>query len=264
MSIISNHIILFIIVVIAAISGYKVRSLTLSGTFATIIVGLAILLAFGAKGLFLIGTFFVTSSFWSKYRADKKKSMEDKIKKSGARDAVQVFANGGASALFSMLYLLFQENFLLYMFITSLATANSDTWASEIGSISKRKPIHVLSLNRVDAGTSGAMSLLGTFSALCGAFLIGIISDYLWNEVTFQVGLAIGMVGFIGNLFDTILGATVQVTYTCPNCGLITEKTNHCGQSTIYKSGYRFLNNDTVNFLSIVLGSLLILLFSTI
>ncbi len=261
MSIISNSIVLFILVVVAAISGYKLRSLTLSGAFATIIVGLATLLAFGAQGLLLMGTFFVTSSLWSKFKADKKKSVEDKIKKSGARDAVQVIANGGVPAIISLLYLLFQENFLLYMFISSLATANSDTWASEIGSISKSKPVHVLSLSRVDAGTSGAMSFLGTLSALCGAFLIGIISHYLWNEVTFQLGLAIGIVGFIGNLIDTLLGATVQVTYTCPNCGLNTEKTNHCGQSTNYKSGYRFLNNDTVNFLSIALGSLLILLF---
>ncbi len=262
MSVISNDIVLFMIVVIGAILGYKGHSLTLSGAFATTIVGMAILLAFGAQGLFLIGTFFVTASYWSKFKADKKKSVEDKIKKSGARDAVQVFANGGVPALLSLLYLLFQENLLLYMFITSLATANSDTWASEIGSISKSKPIHVLSLSRVDAGTSGAISLLGTLSALCGAFLIGIISHFLWNEVTFQLGLAIGIVGFLGNLLDTLLGATVQVTYTCSNCGLNTEKTNHCGQSTLYKSGLRFLNNDTVNFLSIALGSLLILLFT--
>ncbi|EKN63967.1 DUF92 domain-containing protein [Schinkia azotoformans] len=262
MSIISNGIVLFILVVIAAISGYKLRALTLSGAIATIIVGLATLLAFGAQGLLLMGTFFVTSNFWSKFKADKKKSVEDKIKKSGARDAVQVIANGGVPGIISLLFLLFQENFLLYMFISSLATANSDTWASEIGSISKSKPVHILSFSKVDAGTSGAMSFLGTISALCGAFLIGIISHYLWNEVTFQLGLAIGIVGFIGNLIDTLLGATVQVTYTCPNCGLNTEKTNHCGQSTMYKSGYRFLNNDTVNFLSIALGSLLILLFT--
>lgn len=261
MSLISNGIVLFAVIVIAAILGYKLKSLTFSGAFATIIVGLAVLLAFSTQGLFLMGAFFVTSSSWSKYKADKKKSVEDKIKKSGARDAVQVFANGGVPALLSLLYLLFQENFLLYMFISSLATANSDTWASEIGSISKSKPVHVLSFRRVDAGTSGAMSFLGTTSALCGAFLIGIISHYLWNEVTWQLGLAIGFVGFFGNLIDTLLGATVQVTYVCPNCGLITEKTNHCGQSTIYKSGYRLLNNDSVNFLSIALGSLFILPF---
>ena len=261
MSIISNGIVLFIVVVVAAISGYKLRSQTLSGAFATILVGLAILFAFGAQGLFLMGTFFVTSSLWSKYKSDKKKVVEEKIKKSGARDAVQVFANGGVPAVLSLLYLLFQVDFLLYMFISSLATANSDTWASEIGSISKSKPIHVLSFSRVDAGTSGAMSILGTISALCGAFLIGIISHYLWTEVTLQLGLAIGIVGFIGNLIDTLLGATVQVTYICPNCGLNTEKTKHCGQSTIYKSGSRFLNNDSVNFLSIALGSLFILLF---
>lgn len=261
MSIISADLLLCIIVFLAAISAYKLNAITLSGAFATVLVGLATILGFGAKGLFIMGMFFVTSSFWSKYKSEKKRRVEDKINKSGARDAVQVLANGGVPAVLSILYYYFQENTLLYMFIASIATANSDTWASEIGSISKRPPVHILSFKKVEAGTSGAMSLLGTTAAFFGAFLIAIISHYLWNEVSLQVGIVIAFVGFAGNLIDTLLGATVQVKYMCTKCGLTTEKTVHCQERTIRKSGFQFFNNDTVNFLSIALGSLIVLLF---
>lgn len=262
MSIISADLLLIILVVLAAVSAYKLNSLTLTGAFATVLVGWATLAGFGGKGLFIMGTFFVTSSFWSKYKSEKKRLVEDKIKKSGARDAVQVLANGGVPAVLSLLYYYFPENVLLFMFIASLATANSDTWASEIGSISRSQPVHILSFRKVEAGTSGAMSLLGTTAAFFGALLIAIISHYLWNEVSLKVGIVIAIVGFIGNLIDTLLGATIQVKYMCTNCGLSTEKTVHCQQQTIRKSGFQFFNNDTVNFLSIALGSLIVLLFS--
>lgn len=259
MSFIISDFLLFLIVVMAAFLGFKEKSLTRSGAFASVLVGLAIIAAFGFKGLVLLGAFFVTSSLWSKFKLEKKQRVEDKLKKSGARDAVQVFANGGVPAILSLLYLMFHSELLLYMFICALATANSDTWASEIGSVSKRQPIHILTFRKVDAGTSGAVSLLGTLAALCGAFLIGIIGLLLWNELPIKAGIMIAIVGFIGNLFDTILGATVQVTFVCPNCGLITEKTMHCQARTVHKSGFLMFNNDTVNFLSIALGSLLIL-----
>lgn len=255
-----TNFLLFLVVMMAAIFGYKLKTLTKSGAIAAVVVGFAILLAFGVQGFILMGTFFVTASFWSKFKVEKKFSFEDKINKSGARDAVQVFANGGMPAILSLLYLCFHEEILLYMFICSLAVANSDTWASEIGSLSSRKPIHVLTWQKVDAGTSGAMSLLGTIAALLGSMLIGMMSHFLMHEVSLQVAMIIGFVGFIGNIIDTILGATVQVTYVCPNCGLITEKTRHCQEKTAFHSGLRIFNNDMVNFLSIAFGSLFILL----
>lgn len=260
MQLAANYFLFFSIVVLAAIAGYKLKSLTLSGAFATVVVGAAVLSAFNIQGLFLMGVFFITSSLWSKFKLEKKRRVEDKIKKSGARDAVQVFANGGVPAIVSVLYLFFPEELLLNMFICSLATANSDTWASEIGSLSRRQPVQIISFRKVDAGTSGAMSLLGTTAAIFGAFLIGIISHFLWDNVSLQLGIIIGLVGFTGNLIDTLLGAAVQITYVCPNCGLITEKTTHCKQKTVYKSGLRLFNNDTVNFLSIALGALLMLI----
>ncbi|NSL50336.1 DUF92 domain-containing protein [Calidifontibacillus erzurumensis] len=261
MSHIVIHCLLFMFVVFAAVSGYRFQSLTISGAWATVVVGTIIIAAFQFQGLFLLGTFFVTSSFWSKYKQQKKKCVEEKIHKSGARDCVQVFANGGMPAILGLFYLLFQEEIFLYMFIVSIATANSDTWASEIGSTSRKPPIHILTWKRVGAGTSGAISFLGTVSAFSGALLIGIISVFLWEEVSLQLGIFMSVLGFIGHFIDTVLGATVQITYVCPKCRIITEKTIHCQLPTQPIKGFRLFNNDTVNFLSILLSALLIFLF---
>lgn len=262
MSLISSPLFLIVVLALAAICGYKYKSLTLSGAITTLLIGIVIIYGFGIKGLFLIGVFFVTSSFWSKFKREKKKAAEEKNHKGGRRDGIQVLANGGVPAIISMLAVYFQNETLLYMFITALATANSDTWASEIGSISRMKPIDILSLKKVEAGTSGAMSLLGTGAALLGSFLIGIVSYFLWNDVSLMIALIIGLVGFLGNLVDTLLGATVQVTYYCRSCYLITEKTMHCNVKTNYKRGFRFFNNEVVNFLSIMIGSFIVLLFT--
>ena len=48
---------------------------------------------------------------------------------------------------------------------------------------------------------------------------------------------------------DSLLGATVQVIYTCPACGKETERhpLHACGTQTVYKRGWRWMNNDAVN-----------------
>ncbi len=56
-------------------------------------------------------------------------------------------------------------------FIVCIASANSDTWASEIGSLSKKNPIYIRTFKRIERGTSGAISLLGSIAALSGSLL---------------------------------------------------------------------------------------------
>ena len=53
-------------------------------------------------------------------------------------------------------------------------------------------------------------------------------------------------------------GATVQGIYYCPQCQKETEsKLHRCGQPTQHLRGWRWLNNDLVNFVSSIVGSLM-------
>ena len=59
-------------ITIICIGGYNIKSLTLSGSIAAFIVACCVALGFGWRGLVLLGTFFVSSSLWSKYKKQKK------------------------------------------------------------------------------------------------------------------------------------------------------------------------------------------------
>ncbi|MFC4320771.1 DUF92 domain-containing protein [Litchfieldia salsa] len=246
-----------IVIFIVAYGGYRVKSLTFTGAVATVGIGSAVALGFGYKGLGLLGVFFLTSSLWSKYKREQKSSLQQMVQKGDQRDYVQVLANGSVPAIASILYAWSGGDVYLIVFISAICAANADTWASEIGSLSKKQPILVSSLRRVKAGTSGAVSLLGTIAALLGSMVISLVSLILWEELSLSLIFILIGIGFLGNLFDTLLGALFQVNYICSICGMQTEKTYHCQIKTDYHKGIRFCNNDFINFLSILLASII-------
>jgi uncharacterized protein (TIGR00297 family) len=244
------------IIILGGFAGYLVRSLTSSGAVAAILVGIAVFLGFGVSGLLLLGVFFSSSTYWSNYKSSAKNEMEDRLEKGAKRDWRQVVANGGTGALFSILYYFEPSIILLVGFTVSLASANSDTWASEIGSLSKKNPIYIRTLRRVEKGTSGAVSLLGSTAALLGSLLIAGVSFMLFPLNIYHL-LIIFLFGFIGNIVDTVFGAFYQKVYTCNQCGIETEKKNHCQKPTVRIKGLRLVDNDMVNFLSGLIAALL-------
>jgi uncharacterized membrane protein len=63
--------------------------------------------------------------------------------------------------------------------------------------------------------------------------------------------------GLAGSLFDSLLGATVQANYYTRNREKMTEKAiDPDGTPNELIRGWRWLNNDWVNFLSSVVGAL--------
>jgi len=244
-----NDLLIFVGIFVTGIGGYLLKSLTKSGASTAILVGLAVYAGFGVRGLLLLGVFFATSSLWSKYKSSVKLTIEEKLAKGSTRDWRQVLANGGAAGLFSIIHYFQHDLIWLIGFIVSLSSANSDTWASEIGSLSRKKPIYIRTLKRIDRGTSGAISLLGSAAALAGSFLISIISFWLF-DLDILLMLLVFLFGFIGNIIDTVMGAFYQQVYVCEHCGLETEKKNHCHLPTTIIKGLPLVDNDMVNFLS--------------
>jgi uncharacterized protein (TIGR00297 family) len=244
-----DAILIFVVILLTGAAGYKLKSLTVSGSLAAVLVGFAVYLGFGVNGLFLLGAFFASSSFWSKYKSSDKSIIEEKLAKGAIRDWRQVAANGGAAGLFSIIYYFNNDMIWLVGFVVCLASANSDTWASEIGSLSKQEPLYIRSFKRVEKGTSGAISLLGSIASLAGSFLISIIGYWLFDFGLFLT-LLVFLFGFFGNVIDTLIGAFYQQVYVCRQCGIETEKKRHCDLPTTRIKGSIFVDNDMVNFLS--------------
>ncbi|MGJ7912131.1 DUF92 domain-containing protein [Neobacillus sp. LXY-1] len=232
------------------------HSLSRSGGVAAILVGIAVYVGFEAKGLLVLGAFFVSSSLWSTYKSSSKKKIEEKLEKGSARDWRQVVANGGAAALFSLFYYVHNDPTWLIGFLASISSSNSDTWASEIGSLSKRDPIFIRTFKPVDKGTSGAISNLGTIAAIAGALFIAFLGLRLFS-LSIYTALIIFSFGFFGNVIDTLIGAFYQKVYICHTCGIQTEKKSHCGKATEMFKGFWFVDNDMVNFLSGFLAAII-------
>lgn len=251
-----ESIIIFIFILLTAAAGYLLKSLTPSGAFSASLVGIAVYLGFGVNGLYLLGAFFASSSLWSKYKSNSKYIIEEKLAKGARRDWRQVAANGGAAALFSIIHYFNHDMIWLIGFLVCLASANSDTWASEIGSLSKQDPIYIRTFKRIEKGTSGAISFLGSAAALAGSLLISIIGFWLF-QLDFFVTCLVFLFGYLGNVIDTLIGAFYQQVYVCKQCGIETEKKSHCQMPTTRIKGLIFVDNDMVNFLSGFIASML-------
>lgn len=252
----NSTILILFIIAISVIMGVRFRLLTVSGGIAATVVGILTILGLHMKGLVLLGMFFASSSMWSKYKRTQKYKVEERHAKGSRRDWQQVLANGGGAAVSSLLYFLFPHPLWIVSFCIMIAGSNSDTWASEIGTLSKKQPLSVRTFTFVPRGTSGAISVLGSFAGFCGAFFIAGLSYYLFELDVFTASFIL-FFGFLGNIIDTLLGAFLQATYVCEKCNLETEKLSHCGQRTKKVRGYSFLNNDVVNFLSSFMSSII-------
>lgn len=241
---------------------YVARSLSFSGAVASILVGTVM---FGAGSLPWYGVllvFFLTSSGWSKYKRQMKHKSEESYEKTGRRDAGQVVANGGIGVLLCLCAAWFSGEFWWIMFVGVMASVTADTWATEIGSLSPSPPRSICNGQRVEAGASGGVTLLGLSAAVLGAITIG-LSAWLFCALTgLEEGggwllCAAACGGFFGALVDSWLGARWQRMNRCTKCGKTLEATIHCGQPTSHMYGYRWMNNDVVNGISSGLGGLI-------
>ncbi|KAA0549416.1 DUF92 domain-containing protein [Bacillus sp. BGMRC 2118] len=248
-------------VIIVALLGFFVKALSLSGTIAAIFVGSSVVIGLQGEGLILLGLFFGTSSLLSKVKSNVKQSSLQIIEKGDTRDYGQVLANGLLPAVSCLIYAYTSDEGWIYIYAVSLAAATADTWASEIGTLSKRKPFHIFTFRRVPGGTSGAVSILGLFATVAGAGIIGAASILFFDSIKITHFLMIVLLGTVGSMIDTVLGATVQAKYICRQCGLHTEKKVHCGITTKQLSGITWMNNDAVNFTSIALAVILSVIF---
>jgi uncharacterized protein (TIGR00297 family) len=249
--------------------GYRGQSLSRSGVVGAIIIGT---LTFGLGGWtwgLLLIAFFVSASLLSHYRKDDKRGLAEKFAKTSQRDLGQALANGGWGAILAVAYFCRPHPILFAAFVGAMAAVNADTWATELGVLSPTPPRLLTTGQRVSVGSSGGVTTLGTIAAFGGGLFIGLVAlvlgqaEAIWGSGPLNRGylwlVPIGILGGLcGSTFDSLLGATVQGIYYCSQCQKETEaRIHHCGQPARHLRGWRWLNNDLVNFSSSIVGSLM-------
>ncbi|MGM0431548.1 MAG: DUF92 domain-containing protein [Spirochaetota bacterium] len=242
--------------ILIASAAYRRRSLSRTGGAAGAMIGAGIWLAAGALFWGILAFFFVTSSVFSKLGTIRKERLKQLHAKHSVRDAVQVVANAGTALAAALLYGVTAHPVFASIFGATVAAATADTWASEIGFLSRSRPVSISTGRPVESGISGGITALGTIMAGSGALSVGVLFALgrTWSTGSLAAGVVttviITLAGFLASLVDSLLGSTLQVHYIIPDKGIITERAQVNGQLLPRHRGLSWITNDTVNALS--------------
>lgn len=242
-----------------AFAGYRRGALSRSGAAGAVLVGTSTYLAGGWRWSAVLLTFFASSSALGRLedRSPSGPAIAAMAARGARRDLVQALANGGVAACAALAHALRPRPVLAAAFAGAFAAAAADTWATEIGGLSRTPPRHILTGAEVPPGTSGGVTAAGLAGAAAGATTIAAVAALaLGRRPSPRLGLAVAAAGLCGSLLDSVAGATLQAGYRCPACGESTERTTHrCGTATILVRGRPWCTNDVVNLLCTIAGA---------
>ena len=119
---------------------------------------------------------------------------------------------------------------MMMMCLAAMVEATADTVSSEIGQAFGGAPVMLLTLQRVEPGADGAVTLLGSLAGITGGAFVAAVGMWALRLSPPQATIAL-FAGIFGLFFDSFLGATVE------------------------RRGW--IGNDLVNFSSTVFAALL-------
>lgn len=234
MELITQILISGILSVALSLAAYKLRMLTFSGSMASLVVGYAVGVFGSVEWLILLILFTSAGLAATKMDLSNKSAHGLQEGEYGERTHKNVLGVGIPAVIFAFLYgaleIFYGSRYDLAMsiaFITTITVAAADTVASEIG-IRDPKVWLITTFERVRRGTNGGVSVLGLLSSTVAALLTGIIGWVLIAILSggFHVSMAYVLIpismGILGNLLDSVLGATLE------NKGKISKYTNNC------------------------------------
>lgn len=240
----------------------RAGSLTPSGQWAAFLTG-TLVAAAGLRWAALLIAYFVASSALTRLGAPVKAARTASVlPATGARNALQVAANGGLFAVLMILGTAADAPPLVLAGLGALAAAAADTWATEVGTLWGGTPRSILTFAPMEPGSSGGITAIGTLASVVASLLVALAGAWLLAGATrgqdaAAILAAILAAGLAGSLGDSLLGATLQSKRWCEQCRTWTERRVHtCQYRTQHTRGVRWVTNDTVNFLATVVGAL--------
>lgn len=192
----------------------NLRWLTADGVAAAAIVGALVFRGAGPSGFSLLALFFVSGSLltsWNQRRWPLGPPPPP------LRNARQVIANGGWAAV-GAVAVPWKPELGWAALLGSLASAQADTWATEIGAHAPRLPRLITTGRSVPTGTSGGISLLGTGAGVAGATVLAGVGALL--GVPGRMAALAAAAGVAGMMVDSVLGATLEARGWLDNDGV--------------------------------------------
>ncbi|MCS7244911.1 MAG: DUF92 domain-containing protein [candidate division WOR-3 bacterium] len=183
--------------ILISIISYRLNWLDLNGSIGTFIIGSIILYSGGFNWVLPLLLFLVLGSILSKLNDKKTK-----------RNLAQVLANGGVSLILSILNIFYPNDIFYFIHLCVISAMSSDTFSTEIGMKFSKKAYLITNFKEVEKGTSGGISFIGFIGGIIGSFIISIFHP-LWFYIF--------IIGIVGNLFDSIIGATLERNFILSN-----------------------------------------------
>jgi len=258
------------ITLLLVIRAYTRRSLTLPGIVMAALTATVHALHPSPVPFTLLCTFFVLGTLATKVKHDVKATLTLSSSGSsggeGPRTTTQVVANSGCASLLILLHV-YQygvaggnrcfgdpsdrtADVLLVGVISNYVSVAADTLSSELGILSKKRPVLITSLKPVPPGTNGGVTLAGIVAGTGGSAAIAAASLFLlpfcranetasspslptlvstgsgsaWSALDkFGLFLFFTVWGTLGSLLDSLLGATLQASIIDRRTGKIVE-----------------------------------------
>ena len=218
-------------------AGLWAGTVTATGALTGMLIGTLIVLGGGWGAWGVLMATFVAASMCTRMGQARKTAAGIAEERGGRRGPGNAIANTGLAAWACVLAIgMTDPTLALLACVAALATAGSDTVASEIGKAYGRRTVQLTNLRRVPPGTTGAVSLEGTAAGIASAAGLATLGAW-WGVVGWASVPVITVAATFASFIEGVLGATLEAR--------------------------GILNNDTLNFVNSAIGAgLAILIWS--
>lgn len=193
------------------------KLLTWAGVIHAGILGVLIWGTLGWPGYTIVAFYFLVGSAVTRIGLAEKESRGIAEKRSGARGPENVWGSALVGALCALGILLLPSEpgsnpwigLLQLGYVASFSTKLADTCESEIGKAYGQRTFLITTLQPVERGTEGAVSLEGTLAGMVGAGAIACLGTII-GLISIPAVLVCVLAAFIATNIESWIGATLQ------------------------------------------------------
>jgi len=225
------------IVLFVLLKGKLSSMLTTEGFYHSLALGTMLWATLGWKGWTLCVLYLFLGSIVTKIKLAEKEKMGIAEGRGGRRGPENVWGSAATGLMCAVASvpattLGISSSIYKLAYVASIATKLADTFASEIGKAFGKTTFLITTLERVEPGTEGAVSLEGTLAAVLGGTLLSLY------------GYAVG-------LLDSVPAVIISIVASF----LATNAESVIGATLQGKKGFKWMTNEVVNFFNTLIGA---------